>query len=648
MHHPATFKPIDYEQALNPQQLKVVKEADGYSLVLAGAGSGKTRVLVYRLAYLLEKGVPAGNIALITFTNKAAREMLERSAALVGRELYGLWGGTFHHLANMILRKEATHIGFTPDFTILDREDSKDLIEECTRAVVADKEKAFPKKEVIMHVISLSMNAQESLPAVVEARYDHLIEYTEELVRIAALYQEKKKKSDLMDFDDLLTCWHEVLLIDPVREKYARLFRYILVDEHQDTNRVQFKILQQLCTAHKNLLAVGDDAQSIYSFRAADVNNILDFPRIFEGTKTFPLTINYRSTPDILEFANQSIVNNKRQFPKELTTEKEPFEKPRVIKTYDVYQQAEWCAQTAEQLRAEGIALHKIAFLFRSRYQAMELEMELLKQSIPYVLRGGVRFFEQAHIKDALSYLKIKANPKDETAFKRAVKMHRGISFGYAQRIWDAVSTGTRYEGAGRALPERACAGYEEFLKVMRRIETEDKPAALIESVLDAFYRDFCKTAFEDYLERVRELEELAQMAGKFLTLKQFLSDLLTYEHFKGELPGAQASSHDRLVLSTIHQAKGLEWEAVIVIGCAEGGFPNPKAFEEDLLEEERRLFYVAVTRAKTRLCVCYPHLRYTASGGAFFARPSLFLEELPESAYEFIDYSTRANAPTY
>lgn len=648
MNHPAALKPIDYEGALNPQQLKVVKEADGYSLVLAGAGSGKTRVLVYRLAYLLEKGVPERNIALITFTNKAAKEMLERSAALTGRELYGLWGGTFHHLANMILRKEAASIGFSPDFTILDREDSKEVIGECVKTVVPDTGREFPKKEIIMHVISLSMNAQESIPELIQAKYDYLGAYTEEIARIAGLYHQKKKKNNCMDFDDLLVRWHEVLQIDPVRRKYAQLFRYIMVDEHQDTNRVQFAILQQLCAAHHNLLVVGDDAQSIYSFRAADINNILDFPAVFEGTRIFPLTVNYRSTPDILGLANRSIANNKRQFPKELTTEKEPFRKPQVIKTYDVYQQADHCVQMLAQLRAEGIGLHKIAVLFRSRYLAMELEVELLKKSVPYVLRGGVRFFEQAHIKDTLSYLKIKANPKDETAFKRAVKMHKGISFGYAQKIWDAVEQGMRYEAAGKTLPARARAGYEEFIKVMQRIETEDKPAALIDLILDAFYRDFCKTAFEDYLERVQELEGLAQMAGKFLSLKQFLADLATYEDFKGERLTSRGALHDRLVLSTIHQAKGLEWEAVIIIGCAEGGFPNPKAFEEDLLEEERRLFYVAVTRAKSRLCVFYPYLRYTASGGAFFARPSLFLEELPESVYEFTDYSSKYSSAMY
>jgi len=640
---------IDYEQALNALQLRVVREGDGYALVLAGAGSGKTRVLVYRLAYLIQQGIPAQNIVLITFTNKASHEMLSRAAHLVGRDHHGLWGGTFHHIANRILRREATHIGFSPDFTILDREDAKDAVNECIKKVVLTKDPAFPKKEVICQLIGLAVNSQQAIGSVVQQRYEYLQDFIPAFEKIGQLYREKKMKANLMDFDDLLYYWHQALLLQPIQEKYAQLFRYVLVDEHQDTNHLQFEILKLLSGVHKNLLVVGDDAQSIYSFRAADINNILGFPKVFPRVRIFPLTINYRSTPEILSFANQSISHNSRQFPKELSAVRESWRKPEVVKTDDVYQQAEWCLQKMGTLLQEGISFQHMAVLFRSRYQAVELEMALVKRGIAYIVRGGVRFFEQAHIKDVLAYLKMRGNPKDEVSFKRVMKMQKGISSGYAEKIWQQINGGASYEEVSRSLPARAREGFGRFLGVVKQIEALDDPAQMIANVVDAFYREYGKLTFEDYQERMLELEELVKVSEKFDSLKSFLSDLSAYEGFKGEQVTDPHAPQEVLVLSTIHQAKGLEWDTVFIIGCAQGSFPNPKCVEEDLLEEERRLFYVAVTRAKNRLYILYPVLRYTASGGLFFGKASLFLEELPASVYTAQDCSDKYNsAPQY
>lgn len=639
---------IDFEKALNPLQLRVVRQADGYALVLAGAGSGKTRVLVYRLAYLIQQRVPAHNIVLITFTNKASHEMLSRAAHLVGRDHHGLWGGTFHHIANRILRREATHIGFSSDFTILDREDSKDAVDECIKKIVLTKDPAFPKKDLVCQLIGLAVNSQQDVGSIVYQRYEYLREFVPALEKIAQMYKEKKIKANLMDFDDLLYYWHQALLQPPIQEKYSQLFRYVLVDEHQDTNRLQFEILKLLSITHKNLLAVGDDAQSIYSFRAADINNILSFPKVFPGAKIFPLTINYRSTPEILDLANQSISHNSRQFPKELSAVRESWRKPEVIKTYDVYQQAEWCVQKIETLLQSGVSFQHMAVLFRSRYQVVELEMALVKRGIAYIVRGGVRFFEQAHVKDVLAYLKMRGNPKDEVAFKRVMKMQKGISSGYAEKIWQQVAAGASYDEVNRSLPARAREGFGRFLGVVKQIEALEDPAQIIANVIDVFYREYGKLNFEDYQERMMELEELIKVSEKFDSLTSFLSDLSAYEGFKGEKVDDPHATNEALILSTIHQAKGLEWDTVFILGCAQGAFPNPKCVEEDLLEEERRLFYVAVTRAKNRLFILYPVLRYTSSGGLFFGKASPFLEELPTSVYTAQDYSAKYNSAAF
>ncbi|MBD3246293.1 MAG: AAA family ATPase [Candidatus Omnitrophica bacterium] len=627
---------LHYKKNLNEPQQKVVEEAEGPSLVLAGAGSGKTRVLIYRLAYLLERGVNPKNILLVTFTNKASHEMIHRAEALLKTNLTGLWAGTFHHIGNVILRREAEQIGYSPNFSIIDRQDAKDLIEDCLEHLgYLKREKLFPKKDLILNIRGLASSTRKKIPDVIKEFYSQVEEYTPQIQNILDYYRKKKKKANVMDFDDLLEYWFELLQDKETCLKYARMFRYILVDEYQDTNRIQFQILKKLSSVHHNILAVGDDAQSIYSFRGAEIDNILDFPNTFEGAKIFKLQINYRSVPQILELSNEIIQRNVNQFPKKLEAIKKDGDRPAVVKTHDVYQQAKFIAQRIMELIREGIALNEQAVLFRSRFQALEIEVELMKRNIPYVVRGGVRFFEQSHIKDILSYLKVILNPKDELSFKRALCLHKGIGRGYAQRIWERFSRNEPLRVIGDRLPRRAKQGYEDFAALFGPLQKIKSPQDAITHLL-TFYKDYCYVSFDNPEERILDLEELAKMASNYPTVKRFLLEFSSYEDFKGETMLSPSEKDDLLILSTIHQAKGLEWETVFLIGFNDYDFPHPKALNSQRsLEEERRLFYVAATRAKSLLYVTYPETKFSAKNGLIIARPSSFYYELPPSTYE-------------
>jgi len=628
---------IKYEENLNPQQLKVVYEANGPSLVLAGAGSGKTRVLTYRLAYLHEKGNDVKNILLVTFTNKAAHEMTSRAERLLKMSLGRLWSGTFHHIGNIILRKESEILGYSPNFSIVDREDAKDIIDDCIEEAGLKKgAKLFPKKDVIYNIWSLSASSLRNPDDIILDSYPHIEEFIPDVKKVLTRYANKKRGSNVMDFSDLLFNWLRVLKIESIKNKYSRIFKYILVDEYQDTNRIQFEILKYLSSYHNNILVVGDDAQSIYSFRAADINNLLDFPKDFKGAKIFKLQINYRSSPQILNLANEIIKHNIKQFPKKLSAIKKENEPPVVVKTKDVYQQAQFVSQRIIELNREGIPLNHIAVLFRSRFQALELEVELLKRNVPYLIRGGMRFFEQAHIKDILAYLKVIVNPKDELSFKRALSIHRGIGRGFANRIWEEYGIKRKKnQDIIKGLPKKQRQGFREFNDIINRIKDVKSPQEAIREILKT-YADYCHMTFDNPQDRISDLEELAKMAHTFPTIRRFILDLSSYEDFKGETVLSSQSKDQILILSTIHQAKGLEWEAVFIIGFSDYEFPHPKALNsQDNLEEERRLFYVASTRAKSLLYITYPQNKYTFKNGLIISRASMFLYELPKESYQ-------------
>ncbi|MCF7916850.1 MAG: ATP-dependent helicase [Candidatus Omnitrophica bacterium] len=630
---------IDYLKGLNPQQKEVVENGSGAALVLAGAGSGKTRVLIHRLAYLLHQGINPKNILLVTFTNRASAEMTHRAENLIKSSLKGLWAGTFHHIGNRILRREAKRLGYSPNFSIADSEDAKSLIGDCLQSLgYHKKEKMFPKKRLLYNIYSLAINSQTDSDEVIAKFYSHLQEYAHQIKKIFSHYQQKKKQANVMDFSDLLSKWLEVLQDPQLAEKYSQIFRYILVDEYQDTNQIQFEILKKLSANHKNILVVGDDAQSIYSFRAAQISNLLDFPKIFKTDKIFKLEINYRSSPQILNLANSIIEHNVHQYPKKLKAVKDDTEIPFLVSAKDVYQQAKFVGQRILELNREGTPLSEIAVLFRSRFQALELEMEMTKRNIPYIVRGGLRFFEQAHIKDVLSFLKIIINPHDEIAFKRALSLYRGIGKNYAYRIWEKlILENNSPTQVLEKIPKRQKTGFKEFNNLFAKLKEMKKPEDALEKVL-TMYKEYCYLSFDNAAERLMDLEEMVKMSYNYPSIKEFLNDSGSYEEFKGEKRLPEEEREEVLTLTTIHQAKGLEWEAVFIIGFCEYDFPHAKALSsQESLEEERRLFYVATTRTKSFLYISYPQTKFSHKNGMIITQPSMFSHELPANTYEEI-----------
>jgi len=635
---------IDYKKELNPEQYEVVTKADGPCLVLAGAGSGKTRTLVYRVVYLLEQGIAPKNIMLVTFTNKAAREMLERIEVILRGEAKGLWGGTFHHIGNRILRIYGEAIGIANNFTILDEEDSLTLVKNCLSRTAAPADKYFPKAKVVKSIISMSVNLCRPIRQTMAERYDYLKpEYCAYILEASEIYAQRKKSANALDFDDLLLKWNELLEKSPaVKSKLGRQFQYILVDEFQDTNYLQNKIIANLAEPQRNILAVGDDAQSIYAFRGADVNNILTFPKLFADARTFRLDINYRSTPEILKFANSSINLNEKKFEKNLTAVKSHGSEPAVAPLDDNYEQARFvCQRILDLQREKEYGLNDLAVLFRSHFQSLELEMELNKRNIPYQMRGGLKFFEQAHLKDITAYLKILANFNDEISWLRILNLYPGIGQATAEKIWKQISTQpdlAKAVGYNFGLTGKAGNSLNDALKTigkLLKVESSDL-SVMVKTIIDRGYDEYLKSNYENYQERLEDLNQLMEFIGSYDNLEKFLSDTALAENFRGETAAETGENDESLVLSTIHQAKGLEWKAVFVIGLSEGQFPHAKVYDKPQeLEEERRLFYVACTRAKDELYLTYPIF-----GMDSILRPSQFITELSPSLYDRWDVS--------
>ena len=429
---------IDYEKELNPEQYRVVMEEGGVLLVLAGAGSGKTRTLTYRVARLLESGIQPENILLATFTNKAARSMLNRVESLISLYTGKIMGGTFHHIAHMFLRNYAGRLAYRSNFSILDSEDSRQLIASCLAELKIDpKISKFPQSNVIAEIISLAFNTQNSLEDVLQSRYPHFLHLSDEINQIACLYIQKKQELSVMDFDDLLlNCRRLLMENSDVLKNYSDRFQHILVDEYQDVNIIQADIIDMLATRHRNLMVVGDDSQSIYSFRGASFSNIINFPQRYPDCKIYKLETNYRSTPEILNLANLSINNNEKQFPKVLKAVRNNGMRPVTVYAQNVLKQADFVAQRIEELNRSGVPLQEIAVLYRAHYHSMELQMELVRRDIPFDIRSGIRFFEQAHIKDVTSFMRILVNPLDELAWRRVLTMYPKVGKITFNKIW--------------------------------------------------------------------------------------------------------------------------------------------------------------------------------------------------------------------
>ena len=635
---PRTFA-VDYEKDLNPEQHAAVMHGDGPALVLAGAGTGKTRVVTYRVARLIETGTPAENILLLTFTNKAAREMLRRVESLIGMNISGLFGGTFHHVANLLLRQHCLLIGYRRGFSILDREDSKDLFDACV-ADVYKKETILPKGSVLAEISSLSRNTESLIEDVVLQRFPHFAHVIEEISKIVGLYAQKKIQLNLLDFDDLLHGWKRLFVEHPkIREYYAIKFRYVLVDEYQDTNRLQAEIINLTTGEMGNLMVVGDDAQSIYSFRGADFENILKFPEKHAGTAIYKLTTNYRSTPQVLHLPNNSISRNRRQFRKDLHAVSGAGELPYVVALKDVFEQAEFVSSVVIDLNADGRSFDNIAVLYRAHFQSMELQMEFQRKGIPFEVRSGLTFFEQAHIKDVLSFLKIIANPHDEISWKRIVKLIPGIGNITAAKVWNFIEGQENpveaVFDAYTIVPKKALNAFNLFLEMLSVLKQERylaEPSAAIDYVMHHGYEDHLHATYPNADMRIEDVTQMMKFAQRYDLLETFLSEM-TLQGLSDAAEGADASE-GKVILSTVHQAKGLEWGVVFMIGLNDGKFPSMKSLKNDDEEEERRLFYVGVTRAKESLYLCYP---VTADDWQTMGmtRQSRFLKELPEDCFE-------------
>jgi DNA helicase-2/ATP-dependent DNA helicase PcrA len=665
---------IDYAAELNEQQLAAVTASPGPLLVIAGAGSGKTRTLTYRVAYLLENGIDPRNILLLTFTNKAARQMLDRVANLLPVDASGLWGGTFHSIGNRMLRRHGSALGYSSGFSIMDREDQKDLIDTVVAAAgINPKEIRFPKGDVLAEIFSFVVNTETPIDALLAEKFPYFLPLLDQIKDVHARYEKKKKSTNSMDFDDLLEKTLRMLKDhEEIAAFYRRQFQFILVDEYQDTNKIQADFIDTLAAEHRNVMVVGDDAQSIYSWRGANFKNILAFPQRYRDAQVFKIEMNYRSVPDILRVANAAIAANVHQFRKELSaTRPTNAVKPAVVGLNDGSEQAQFVAQRILELRDEGVELSEIAVLYRAHYHAIELQLELSRRGIPYVITSGVRFFEQAHVKDVTSFVRFIANPRDEVAFKRMVKLLPGIGNKSADGLWrgwektlpavagvadpgsespDSTTTpagvsdpGYKYNFGERflAMPVGAKSkkSWEQLAHTLDEIAPggqPNPPSEMITSIVEAVYDDYAKANFTNYELRREDLNQLAAFARQFKDVHEFLSQLALISNIDAEPALDQTADNEAVNLSSVHQAKGLEYHTVFVIWLTDGMFPSTRSLEtREAIEEERRLFYVAITRAKDELYLTFPHMRLNAGYGDMFQRPSRFLKEIPTQLVE-------------
>lgn len=638
---------VDYAKELNPEQYEAVMAGDGPILVIASAGSGKTRTVTYRVARLVESGINPSKIMLVTFTNKASKEMLHRAELLIKTDIRRLWGGTFHHIGNLILRRHAEALGYKTNFSILDREDSKDLINACISDAGIDvKARRFPQGDVLSDIIGLSINTENPLERVIYQKYPYFIPFIDDIEKVSQKYHQRKKRLNLMDFDDLLLNWKRLLEdYADINELYSNRFEHILVDEYQDTNKIQADIIDILASRRNNIMVVGDDSQSIYSFRGANFANIIEFPRRYPEARIYKLTINYRSTPEILDLANHSISFNKWQFPKSLKPIKGHGVKPALVPLNDVLQQSEFVAQRILELRDEGSSLNDIAVLYRSHYHSMELQMELTRRGIPYEVRSGIRFFEQAHIKDITSYIRIVVNPLDEPGWKRILKLIPKIGNVTASKIWEYISNNEHPLDALNnkevlnMVPKGALDSFKDFLNNIKTYRDSDlikNPAEMIRLIMERGYEEYLFTRYTDAESRIEDLNQLSAFALQYGSTKEFLSELALLTSVVAEDVVMGGDEDDKVKLSSVHQAKGLEWPVVFIIWLSDGRFPAAKAIKgAEGEEEERRLFYVAVTRAKDELYLCYPIMSHDRWQDAMIMKPSRFVQELSEEQYQ-------------
>jgi DNA helicase-2/ATP-dependent DNA helicase PcrA len=620
---------------------------------------------------LLEQGIPPDRILLLTFTNKAAKEMMRRVADVLGSDVSELWGGTFHSIGNRFLRRHADRLGYRSDFTILDREDTKDLLKASVDDAQIDVTATrFPKPDVLSDIFSMAANTAKPILLVLQEHYEYFVGLAGEIENLQHRFTARKRAGNVMDFDDLLLLWLRLLKEHPdLAEQYQRRFQFLLVDEYQDTNKIQSDLIDLLATRHGNVMVVGDDSQSIYSWRGAHFQNILEFPKRYPEAKIYKIETNYRSTPEILALANAAIAPNREQFTKQLAPARKSGSKPALVVCGDAREQSAFVAQRALELRDEGVNLNEMAVLYRSHFHALELQLELTARNIPFSITSGIRFFEQAHIKDVVAYLRLVSNPRDEVSFKRIVRLLPGVGSKSADKLWTCFAGALEkqelqppppavtadapkaelavtpriaiaLQSCASAVPKRAVTDWAQLSATLAQLEApelRDQPSEMIQLVVEAGYEEHLQDTFANYRNRLEDIEQLANFAVQFKSVDECLTQLALLSNVEAEEDKPAVDDSERLRLSTIHQAKGLEFSVVFVIMLCEGLFPSARSIKRpESEEEERRLFYVAITRAKNELYLSYPLMRITAgSGGDWMQQPSRFLGEFPRELVE-------------
>ncbi len=631
---------IDYKNELNQAQYEAVSSTEGAYLVIAGAGTGKTRTLVYRVARLIEMGIDPKSILLLTFTRKASREMMSRAENILDSRCSRISGGTFHSFANLTLRKYSKLIGINPNFTILDQGDSEDVINLIRAQLGLTKlDKRFPKKKTIQSVLSLSVNTGKEIEKILEEEYPHFYEFKDRFYEISRIYKKHKTESSLFDYDDLLVYLRDFLNDKTKSYVLTSNIEYVMIDEYQDTNKLQSDIVMGLAHRNNNIMVVGDDSQSIYSFRGANFKNIMQFPKMFKDVEVIMLEENYRSTQEVLDFGNHIIETAIEKYPKNLFTKRTGGELPAIISATNENMQSQFIVNRILELREENVSLNDIAVLFRSSFSSFDLEIELNKAKLPYQKFGGMKFIETSHVKDVLAFLRIAENPKDVVSWYRVLLLHEGVGPKKAQDILSKINSGEieiKHEPEKFLLKSYKPNIFNLFVALHRIHTSKQLPTELAEIVLD-YYDPIFKLKYDNHNKRKKDLEIFINITANYKNLTSLLSDMALDPPRDSLSEVSEEDAEDEvLTLSTIHSAKGLEWHTVFIIHAVEGFFPSSMSYSKiETLEEERRLMYVAATRAKQNLYISYPMNIFDRHNGMTLSKPSRFIADVTEELAE-------------
>lgn len=629
---------VNYEEDLNEAQLEAVKSKDGPILVIAGAGSGKTKTLTYRVARLIEDGIKPENILLLTFTKKAAAEMLSRATIVLDNRCEKVAGGTFHSFANIILRKYSKLLGLKNNFTIMDRADCEDVINHIVGQLFPKKEKRFPKKSTLLDIYSKSINKVTPTKQIITDEFPQFAHCEDKIIEVHKAYVAYKRENSVLDYDDLLL-YIKLLLEnnDGLRKRLSNEYKYIMVDEYQDTNTLQADVIRLLASEHNNIMAVGDDAQSIYSFRGANYRNILDFPRLFENTKIIKLEQNYRSTQNILKLTNEIISKAKEKYTKNLFSNIVSPQVPALICAKDTQMEADFICQRILELLDEDISLSDICVLTRNARMSYNLEIELSKRAIPFQKFGGPKFMETAHIKDVVAHLRVILNPDDVISLTRILLLLKGVGASTVNNIMPIIKGDLKPDI--KLLPSNKSQSLTPLFNTLgqlRDYSTTKKPEEIVSAVIN-YYRPILKDKYDDFSKREKDLDHFEYLSTQYSNLEDFISDL-ALEPPDASVEGMYKKNSDdeALTISTIHSAKGLEWDSVFIIGAVDGRFPSAYSFNsEEEMDEELRLMYVATTRAKNNLYITYPVDMYDYSMNMVLSKPSRFLDGIPDDILE-------------